>query len=87
VIVPEKDGKPWDARLMEWLSRDAAVARTTRKRQTRGEWAIACVFGVGYIAALLTGGSWRWWVLLAIVGASYVARYGLRFVQRNRARN
>jgi hypothetical protein len=68
-------GKAWDARLVEWISRDAGEA----KRRGRGS-DLLLALPSGLAGGRLVDGEWWWLAALLAAGAVF------RFVQLKRKR-
>jgi len=69
--------KPWDARLVEWMSRGSDTARGGRMTP-----AAACFIAVGYIVLAVLNRNPGWYVLAALAVAN-----ALRVLMRTRSSN
>jgi hypothetical protein len=58
----DNERKPWDARLVEWLSRDSQTAGGSRKSTPKERAALLAIWSVYVGLRALTGGSSPWFL-------------------------
>jgi hypothetical protein len=60
--MPDEDRRPWDARLVDWMSRDSQKARSSRKTTPKQRGALLTLYAVLGILNTTTGDRhWIYW--------------------------
>jgi hypothetical protein len=82
--MPDKNVKPWDSRLMEWMSRNSDTAQSKTK-PLRFWFGLAAVWAIYAVVAATTGS--RDWIVWASLAAVYVFSAIARWRYRSQSRN
>ena len=61
--MPESQGKTWDARLVEWMSKDSGTGRPPGRLSQRGR----LYFAVFYVVVGVVSGAWWLYVGAAMI--------------------
>jgi hypothetical protein len=82
--MPEADNKPWDARLVEWMSRGSSEARSQRRGMGPIQRAIWAVIGGSYLIIETATGSAPLWLLALYVALAVVVQSRQWIYERKR---
>ncbi|HEY1449929.1 MAG TPA: hypothetical protein VGF47_03185 [Solirubrobacteraceae bacterium] len=72
--MSEGDDKPWDARLVEWMSRGSSEARSRRRGMGPIQRAVWAAIAISYLAIETAPGGAPLWLLVVYLAIAVVVQ-------------
>lgn len=84
--MPNETSKPWDARLVEWMSRGSSEARASDRPMTPKQRIAYAAFLIALtsISVSTNGRLLGWWLFPAIIVVGVGVQFGLHRWERRR---